>query len=75
MKELLTEIAKTLVDNPDEVTVTVVEKERLTVLQLSVAKEDMGKVIGRKGKIAQAIRTVIKAASTPGDKKVVVDIL
>lgn len=75
MKELLTEIAKTLVDNPDEVTVTVVEKERLTVLQLSVAKEDMGKVIGRKGKIAQAIRTVIKAASAPGDKKVVVDIL
>ena len=75
MKELLTEIAKTLVDNPEEVNVTVVEKERLTVLQLSVAKEDMGKVIGRKGKIAQAIRTVIKAASVSGDKKVVVDIL
>ena len=75
MKELLTEIAKTLVDHPDEVNVTVVEKDRLTVLQLTVAKEDMGKVIGRKGKIAQAIRTVIKTASTPGDKKVVVDIL
>lgn len=75
MKELLTEIAKTLVDHPDEVTVNVVEKERLTVLQLSVAKEDMGKVIGKKGKIAQAIRTVIKAASLPGSKKVVVDIL
>ncbi len=75
MKELLTEIAKTLVDHPDEVTVNVVEKEHLTVLQLSVAKEDMGKVIGKKGKIAQAIRTVIKAASLPGSKKVVVDIL
>ena len=75
MKELLTEIAKSLVDNPDEVQVTVVEKEHLTVLQLSVAKADMGKVIGKKGKIAQAIRTVIKAASIPGDKKVVVDIL
>ncbi len=75
MKELLTEIAKTLVDHPDEVTVNVVEKEHLTVLQLSVAKEDMGKVIGKKGKIAQAIRTVIKVASLPGSKKVVVDIL
>ncbi|MBQ7040314.1 MAG: KH domain-containing protein [Clostridia bacterium] len=75
MKELLTQIAKTLVDNPDEVQVNVVEKEHLTVLQLTVAKEDMGKVIGRKGKIAQAIRTVIKAATPPNDKKVVVDIL
>jgi len=75
MKELLTQIAKTLVDNPDEVQVDVVEKEHLTVLQLTVAKEDMGKVIGRKGKIAQAIRTVIKAATPPNDKKVVVDIL
>jgi predicted RNA-binding protein YlqC (UPF0109 family) len=75
MKELLTEIAKTLVDNPDEVQVNVVDKEHLTVLQLTVAKEDMGKVIGRKGKIAQAIRTVIKAATPPNEKKVVVDIL
>lgn len=75
MKELLTEIAKSLVNNPEEVSVNVVEKEHITVLQLSVAKEDMGKVIGRKGKIAQAIRTVIKAATMPGDKKVVVDIL
>ena len=75
MKELLTQIAKTLVDSPDEVQVNVVEKEHLTVLQLTVAKEDMGKVIGRKGKIAQAIRTVIKAATPANDKKVVVDIL
>lgn len=75
MKELLLEIAKTLVDNPDEVQVEVVEKEHLTVLQLTVAKEDMGKVIGKKGKIAQAIRTVIKAATPPNEKKVVVDIL
>lgn len=75
MKELLLEIAKTLVDNPDEVQVEVVEKEHLTVLQLTVAKEDMGKIIGKKGKIAQAIRTVIKAATPPNEKKVVVDIL
>ena len=75
MKELLTEIAKTLVDNPDEVQVNVVEKEHLTVLQLTVARSDMGKVIGKKGKIAQAIRTIVKAATPPNEKKVVVDIL
>ena len=75
MKELLTEIAKTLVDHPDEVTVNVVEKEHLTVLQLSVAKEDMGKVIGKKGRIAKALRTVVKAAATKANKKVAVEIV
>ena len=75
MQELLIEIAKSLVDHPDEVNVTIVEKENLTVLQLSVAKEDMGKVIGKKGKIAQSIRTIIKAASVNSDKKVAVDII
>ena len=75
MKELLVEIAKTLVDNPDEVQVNVVEKEHITVLQLTVARSDMGKVIGKKGKIAQAIRTIVKAATPPNEKKVVIDIL
>lgn len=75
MQELLIEIAKSLVDHPDEVKVTTVEKENLTVLQLSVSKDDMGKVIGKKGKIAQSIRTIIKAASVVSDKKVAVDII
>ena len=75
MQELLIEIAKSLVSNPDEVKVETVEKDNLTVLQLYVAKEDIGKVIGKKGKIAQAIRTVIKAASINCDKKVAVDIM
>ena len=75
MQTLLLGIAKQLVNNPEEVRVEVVEKETLTVLQLYVAKEDIGKVIGKKGKIAQAIRTVIKAASVNCDKKVAVDIM
>ncbi|MBO5099027.1 MAG: KH domain-containing protein [Clostridia bacterium] len=75
MQTLLLGIAKQLVNNPDEVRVEVVEKENLTVLQLYVSKDDIGKVIGKKGKIAQAIRTVIKAASVNCDKKVAVDIM
>ena len=75
MQTLLLGIAKQLVNNPDEVRVEVVEKENLTVLQLYVSKDDIGKVIGKKGKIAQAIRTVIKVASVNCDKKVAVDIM
>ena len=75
MKELLETIAKSLVDNPDEVVVTVVEKEDVTVLQLHVGEGDMGKVIGRQGRIAKAIRTVIRSATTQAPKKVVVDII
>ena len=75
MQELIAEIAKSLVDNPDEVKVTIVEKENLTVYQLSVAKDDMGKVIGKKGRIAQAIRSIVKAASVTDGKKVAVDIV
>ena len=63
MKELLEFIAKSLVKNPDLVEVTVNEKETATVLSLHVADEDMGKVIGKQGRIAKAIRTVMKAAS------------
>lgn len=75
MKELVEVIAKSLVDNPDAVEVRAVEGERSTVLELKVAPEDMGKVIGKQGRIAKAIRTVVKAAATKSDKRVVVEIL
>jgi predicted RNA-binding protein YlqC (UPF0109 family) len=74
MKELIEVIAKSLVDNPDEVTVTTNEKERIIVYELHVASSDMGKVIGKQGRIAKAIRTVVKAAASKSDKKVIVDI-
>ena len=75
MKELLETIAKSLVDNPDKVNVTVVEKEDTIVLELRVGEGDMGKVIGRQGRIAKAIRTVIRSATVQSPKKVVVDII
>ncbi len=75
MKELLEFIAKSMVNNPDAVEVTVNEKETTTVLQLHVAEEDMGKVIGKQGRIAKAIRTVMKAAASNENKKIVVDII
>lgn len=75
MKELLMVIAKNLVDHPEAVSVTETEKERAVVLELKVAPEDMGKVIGKQGRIAKAIRTVVKAAAVQGDKKIVVDIV
>ena len=74
MKELLEFIAKSLVKNPDLVEVTVNEKETATVLSLHVADEDMGKVIGKQGRIAKAIRTVVKAAAYNTDKKITVEI-
>ena len=70
MKELVEVIASALVDNPDEVVVTETETENEIVLKLSVAPADMGKVIGKQGKIAKAIRTVVKAASSKSSKKV-----
>ncbi len=75
MKELLETIAKSLVNNPDAVSVEVVEKEDTIVLELHVGEGDMGKVIGRQGRIAKAIRTVIHSASARDAKKVVVDII
>lgn len=75
MKDLLVLLAKSLVDNPDEVDVNVVENDRSLVLELKVAPDDMGKIIGKQGRIAKAIRTVIKAASAREGKKVVVDII
>ncbi len=75
MEELVRYIAKNLVDEPDEVTVTSREEGDTVVLSLSVAPSDMGKVIGRQGRIAKAIRTVVKAASVRESKKYMVDIV
>ena len=75
MKELVEVIAKALVDQPDEVSVTEKKECRTIVLELHVADGDMGKVIGKQGRIAKAIRSVVKAAATKEDKKVVVDIV
>lgn len=75
MRELLEFIAKSMVNHPEAVEVTVTEKENSTVLQLHVAEDDMGKVIGKQGRIAKAIRTVMKAAASNENKKVIVDIV
>ncbi len=75
MKELVEVIAKSLVDNPDEVVVTETKKDKAIVLELKVAQSDMGKVIGKQGRIAKAIRAVVKAAAQREDKKVIVEIM
>ncbi|BFL47526.1 KH domain-containing protein [Lactonifactor longoviformis] len=75
MKELVEVIAKSLVEHPEEVIVTETEEDDSVLVELRVAPSDMGKVIGRQGRIAKALRTVVKAASSKSDKKVVVDIL
>jgi predicted RNA-binding protein YlqC (UPF0109 family) len=75
MGELVRFIAQNLVDKPEEVKVTVTEGEKETVIELSVAPEDMGKVIGKQGRIAKAIRTVVKAASVKETKKYIVEIV
>ena len=74
LQETLTNIAKAIVDSPDEVKVVQEEDEKAITLTLSVAPDDMGMVIGRHGKIAKAIRSVMKAASVNSGKKVNVDI-
>ena len=68
-------IAKALVDYPDEVVVTETETDKSIVLELHVAQADMGKVIGKQGRIAKAIRSVVKAAASKSEKKVIVDIM
>lgn len=75
MKELVEVIAKALVDNPDQVAVTEKEDSRSIVIELKVAPQDMGKVIGKQGRIAKSIRGVVKAASADLPKKVLVDIV
>ena len=71
MKELVEVIAKALVDNPDSVVVTEREDKKTTILEVHVADSDMGKVIGKQGRIAKAIRSVVKAAAAKEDKKVI----
>jgi len=75
MGHLVEVIAKGLVDNPDQVTVTEVEGNQSIIIELKVSPEDMGKVIGKQGRIAKAIRTVVKAAATKQNKRVIVEII
>ncbi len=75
MKELVEVIAKALVEKPEEVVTTETETDDAIVVELKVDPSDMGKVIGRQGRIAKAIRAVVKAASSKSDKKVIVEIL
>lgn len=74
MKQLLVDIVKPIVDNPDEVVVVERTSGDMTVLELTVAKSDIGKVIGRGGKIAKSIRNVVRAAAAKENKRVIVDI-
>nr|WP_317282331.1 KH domain-containing protein [uncultured Sellimonas sp.] len=74
MKELVEVIAKALVDEPDKVVVTERAEGKATVIEVHVSENDMGKVIGKQGRIAKAIRSVVKAAAAKEDKKVIVDI-
>jgi len=74
MQELVTVLAKALVEKPEDVQVEAVEEEDRTVLKLHVAQDDMGRVIGKQGRIAKAIRTIVKSAATREKKKVSVDI-
>ena len=74
MEELVKFIAESIVDNPSEVSVNRVENDNSITIELSVADEDMGQVIGKQGRIARAIRTVVKAAATKAGKKAIVDI-
>ena len=75
MRELVEAIAKALVDNPDAVSVNEIIGQQSIILELKVSSDDMGKVIGRQGRIAKAIRTVVKAAATKENKRVVVEII
>lgn len=75
MLELVEYLAKSLVDHPEEVRVKATEQDDVCVIELNVAEGDMGKVIGKQGRIAKAIRTVVKAASARSDKKYTVEIV
>ncbi len=75
MKDLVEHIARELVDNPDEVSVVEVEGNQTSVLELTVAKEDLGKVIGKRGRIAHAIRTIVSSVSAKEKKRTVLEIM
>ena len=75
MKDLIAYIAKALVDKPEEVVVTEIEGRQISVIELKVAKEDIGKIIGKQGRTALAMRTILSAASTKINKRSVLEIL
>ncbi|NYE58201.1 KH domain-containing protein [Carboxydothermus ferrireducens] len=75
MKGLVEVLAKSLVDNPDEVVVTVAEGEKAILIELKVAPQDVGKIIGKQGRIAKALRTLVKAAASKEKKKVILEIV
>ncbi len=75
MRDLVEVIVKALVDSPEEVVVTEKETEKGLVVEIKVAEDDKGKIIGKQGRIAKSIRSVVKAAASKDDKKVIVDIL
>jgi len=74
-RELVEYIARSLVDEPDQVEVAMIEGEKSTILELKVAEDDIGKVIGKHGRIAKAVRTILSAASTKSGKRFVLEIL
>ena len=75
MKELIEYIAKALVDNPDQVKVSEIEGEKTSVIELNVSKDELGKVIGKQGRTARAMRTILSAASTKVKKRAVLEII
>ena len=75
MKELIEYSAKSLVDNPDQVKVSEIEGEKTSVIELNVSKDDLGKVIGKQGRTARAMRTILSAASTKVKKRAVLEII
>lgn len=75
MKELIEYIARALVDNPDQVRVSEIEGEKTSVIELNVSKDDLGKVIGKQGRTARAMRTILSAASTKVKKRAVLEII
>ena len=75
LKELIEYIAKALVDHPDQVKVSEIEGEKTSVIELNVSKEDLGKVIGKQGRTARAMRTILSAASTKVNKRAVLEII
>ena len=75
MEDLIERIARALVDNPEEVAVTALEGSQSTVLELKVAKEDLGKIIGKQGRTARSLRTILGAASAKGRRRVVLEII
>ena len=74
-KDLVEYIARSLVDQPDEVVVAMIEGEKSTILELKVAEDDIGKVIGKHGRIAKAVRTILSASSSKSGKRFVLEIL